>query len=175
LGVGYDTVGEEFVRLYQSRDGREFQPMAGRLFATGRPNETALAFLPDETAVCLLRRDGEPGTAQMGRARPPYTDWQWKDLGVRIGGPALVRLPDGRLVAAGRLYDGGARTSLLWLEAETGRLEECARLPSGGDCSYPGLVWRAPVLWVSYYSSHEGKATIYLAKVRPGPPGGGAK
>ena len=29
-----------------------------------------------------------------------------------------------------------------------------------------GLVWHAGLLWVSYYSSHEGKTSIYLAKVR---------
>jgi hypothetical protein len=40
------------------------------------------------------------------------------------------------------------------------------QLPSGGDTSYPGLVWHDDFLWVSYYSSHEGKAKIYLAKLR---------
>jgi hypothetical protein len=40
-------------------------------------------------------------------------------------------------------------------------------LPSGGDCSYPGMVWHRGLVWVSYYSSHEGKTSIYLAKVRP--------
>ena len=38
-------------------------------------------------------------------------------------------------------------------------------LPSGGDTSYPGLVWYDGILWVSYYSSHEGKTSIYLAKL----------
>ena len=38
-------------------------------------------------------------------------------------------------------------------------------LPSGGDCSYPGLVWHGGLLWMSYYSSHEGKSSIYLARV----------
>ena len=73
---------------------------------------------------------------------------------------------DGRIVAAARLYDGGARTSLLWLDPESGKLAEFLKLPSGGDTSYAGLVWREDVLWVSYYSSHEGKTAIYLAKVR---------
>jgi len=36
-------------------------------------------------------------------------------------------------------------------------------LPSGGDTSYPGLLWHEERLWVSYYSSHEGKTSIYLA------------
>ena len=31
---------------------------------------------------------------------------------------------------------------------------------------YTGLVWHNDLLWISYYSSHEGKTSIYLAKVR---------
>ncbi len=37
--------------------------------------------------------------------------------------------------------------------------------PSGGDTSYPGLVWDKNQLWMSYFSSHEGKSAIYLARV----------
>ncbi len=165
-GIGYDTVGENFIRLYSSRDGREFEALVPRLFDTGHPNETSIVFQPDGTAVCLLRRDGEPGSGQLGTARPPYRDWTWKDLGVRIGGPHLLRLPDGRMVVAARLYDGAVRTSLLWLDPARGELKEFLRLPSGGDCSYPGLAWHRGVLWVSYYSSHEGKTAIYLARVQ---------
>jgi hypothetical protein len=39
-------------------------------------------------------------------------------------------------------------------------------LPSGGDNSYPGMVWHGGQLWLSYYSSHEGKSSIYLAKIK---------
>jgi hypothetical protein len=52
------------------------------------------------------------------------------------------------------------------LDVEKNTIEPILSLPSGGDTSYPGLVWHDNVLWVSYYSSHEGKANIYLAKVR---------
>ena len=166
LGVGYDTDGENFVRLYSTRDGRTFETRVPRLFAEPNPNETGLAFLPDGTCLCLLRRDGQPGTGKLGRSRPPYRDWTWQDLGVRIGGPQLLRLADGRLVAAVRLYDGTVRTSLCWLDADAGRLTEFLKLPSGGDCSYPGLVWNDGRLWVSYYSSHEGGTKIYLAQVQ---------
>ena len=69
-------------------------------------------------------------------------------------------------MAAGRFYDGGARTSLAWLDAERGKLTEFLKLPSGGDTSYPGLVEHDSLLWVSYYSSHEGKTSIYLARVK---------
>ena len=165
-GIGYGTAAEKFVRLYLSRDGRQFDALVPNLFDEGQPNEASMLFQPDETALCLLRRDGNPASAKLGIARPPYTNWQWKDLAVKIGGPHLIRLPDGRIVAAIRLYDGGARTSLAWLDADAGKLTEFLRLPSGGDTSYAGLVWHAGLLWTSYYSSHEGKTSIYLAKVK---------
>ena len=78
----------------------------------------------------------------------------------------MIRLPDGRIVAAVRLYDNGARTSLMWLDSDGAKLTEFLKLPSGGDTSYAGLAWHEGLLWVSYYSSHEGKACVYLAKVR---------
>jgi hypothetical protein len=90
----------------------------------------------------------------------------WKDLGVRVGGPALLRLPDGRFIAAGRFYEPTAHTALAWLDASTGKLMPFLKLPSSGDTSYPGLVFREGVLRVSYYSSHEGKTCIYLASVK---------
>src|SRR5439155_10261884 len=139
--IGYDTAGEEFIRLFTSGNGREFDTLVPNLFNQGRPNETSLVFQPDETALCLLRRDGDPASAKLGVAKPPYTNWQWKDLGVKIGGPHMIRLPDGRVVAAIRLYEGMVRTSLAWLDADAGKLAEFLKLPSGGDTSYAGLVW----------------------------------
>jgi len=164
--VGYFTAGPKMTRLYSSPDGVEFAPLVPNLFDKDFPNETALAWLPDDTALCLMRRDGQPGTAQLGRSEPPYTEWTWKDLGVHLGGPALLRLPDGRLVAGGRLHAPKVRTALCWLDPEAGTLTEFLALPSGGDTSYPGLVLHDGLLWVSYYASHEGKTSIYLAKVK---------
>lgn len=164
--VGYDTTEDKFVRLYTSRDGRAFRTLVPRLFEEGYPNETSLVFQPDDSVLCLLRRDREPPSGQLGVSRPPYTNWVWKDLRVKIGGPHLLRLPDGRHIAAVRLYDGKVRTALCWLDPQAGKLTECLSLPSGGDCSYAGLVWHEGLLWVSYYSSHEGRTSIYLARVR---------
>jgi hypothetical protein len=164
--IGYETTVESFVRLYTSSDGRRFTSLVPRLFDHGAPNESSLVFLRDHTAMCLLRRDGPPNSGLLGSARPPYTTWEWKDLGVRIGGPHMLRLPDSRLVAAVRLYDGAVRTSLAWVDPTRGQLTEFLKLPSGGDTSYAGLIYYRGLLWVSYYSSHEGKANIYLARVR---------
>jgi hypothetical protein len=168
-GLGYSTTGEDYVRLYRSPDGRRFETLVPRLQDQQSPNESSLVFQPDGTALCLLRRDGKPGTGLLGLAKPPYRDWEWKDLGVKIGGPHLLRLDQGRYLAAVRLYDDRVRTALAWVDPKSGRLTEALTLPSGGDTSYAGLVWHQRMLWVSYYSSHEGKTAIYLARVRLSP------
>ncbi|WP_244200589.1 exo-alpha-sialidase [Micromonospora arborensis] len=108
-GVGYATREPRFARLYRSGDGVDLEPWVPTLFEGGYPNESGLVFDPDGTAYCLLRRDGDDASAQLGRARPPYREWRWTDLGVQVGGPALLRLPDGRLLAGVRLLDGEVR------------------------------------------------------------------
>jgi hypothetical protein len=177
-GIGYRTVPQRFARLYASKDnGKTFEAIVPDLGPKGWPGEHDFVFHPDGTAICLLRRDpprdkiegldpaASKGDAMLGTSKAPYTQWEWRDLGVRVGGPALIRLPDGRLLATVRLYDGKVRASLCWLDPQTAKLTECLKLPSGGDCSYAGMVLHEGLLWVSYYSSHEGKTKIYLAKV----------
>jgi hypothetical protein len=162
-GIGYSTGAEKFARLYRSADGREFVSLVDDLKLDQYPNESSMVFAEGDTCYCLLRRGG---SGMIGVAQPPYVDWQWKDLGVPIGGPELIRLPNGRFVAAVRLYDQGVRTSLCWIDPARGTLTEFLKLPSGGDTSYPGMVWHDGLLWISYYASHEGKSSIYLAKVK---------
>ncbi len=164
-GIGYGCGKDQFVRLYASQDGRHFETLVPRLFEVGYPNESSIVF-HENTAYCLLRRDSRPNSGLIGIAQPPYTQWQWKDLGTRIGGPNMLKLADGRTVAAVRLYDKPVRTALCWVDADTGKITEFLALPSGGDTSYAGLVEHDNLLWVSYYSSHEGKTSIYLAKVQ---------
>lgn len=166
LAIGYDTLAENFVRLYRTKDGKRFDVVVDSLLHEQSPNEHGMVFLGDGTAQCLMRRDGKPGLGLFGVSSPPYRDWNWKEVGAKIGGPALIRLPDERLIAVVRLYDAKVRTSVCALDASTGTLSEMLALPSGGDCSYAGLVWHEEKLWISYYSSHEAKTSIYLAKVR---------
>jgi len=78
----------------------------------------------------------------------------------------MARTPDGRIVAGVRLYDGRARTSLCLIDPEKGTVREWVTFPSGGDTSYPGLVVHEGKLWVSYYSSHQRKTSVYLALVK---------
>lgn len=160
--IAYNCDDDRMISLYSSNDGIHFSVLAERLIDKGEPTEASLLFKND-IGYCLLRR--EKGNGLLGKAHPPYTQWEWIDLGVLIGGPHFISIPDGRFIAAVRLYDK-VRTSLCWLNPHTGEFKEALALPSGGDTSYPGLVWHKEQLWVSYYSSHEGNAAIYLAEVK---------
>lgn len=169
FNFGYGCGEKKSLRLYKSSDGKNFETLVEDLNIDSYPNETSIVFKGD-TAFCLLRRDGENKSGLLGISIPPYTIWSWKDLSIRIGGPDMILLPDGRFLAAVRLYETDnwhpARTSLCWINPVTGKLSEVLTLPSGGDTSYAGMVWHEDVLWVSYYSSHEEKTSIYLAKVQ---------
>ncbi len=151
------------VNLHSSSDGVSYE-LVSQLDVTGRPNETTLRFLPDGRMVALVRREAGDHTAWIGSSRAPYQEWQWASMGHRIGGPNFIRLPEGDLWAAGRSYPGERKTVLARLTLTD--YQPKLTLPSGGDTSYPGLVWHDGLLWMSYYSSHEGQTSIYLAKIR---------
>ncbi len=172
-GVSYAApTNHPVASLMVSDDGRKFTEAVPRLFDKGYPTEAVIRFAGDGTAYCLQRRDGKPeaNSAYLGVSKAPYAEWEWNDLGLFFGGPNLLQLPDGQWIAAGRImHDGAAKTDVALLDVESNTLTSLLTLPSGGDTSYPGLVWRDGVLWVSYYSSHEGKTSIYLAKVRIAP------
>lgn len=158
--LGYKVGQPRLVRLYSSTDSQHFTAVAD-IYSGSYANESGLLFNADGTALCLLRRDPEPGL--FGQSPPPYTDWHWQDIGCRIGGPQWLQLADGHLLACVRLYDDKVRTSLCWIDQHSGELTEALALPSGGDCSYAGMVLRGNTLYISYYSSHQSNTAIYLA------------
>lgn len=178
---GYHVVPPRFVSLYRSRDGQSWNKLADRAFTKWYPNESSLVFSGD-TCYCLLKCCGGPDpevscrgkkvTGHLGTSQPPYVDWTWQDLEVVMsGGPKMIQLPDGRMVAAVKLWEGATRLGLCWVDPEAGEMREFLTLPTEGadwgtDFSYPGLHWHDGQLWVSYYSGHEGKASIYVARVK---------
>lgn len=175
-GIGYSLGKGRSVRLYCSDDGRHFTTQLATLHDEHGPSESALLFRDDGAALCLLRRDNMNGrggdNGLLGSSRPPYTEWSWRDLGCRIGGPEMIALADGRIVAAVRKYSFDTTGTCLeewlelcWLHEQSATLECIIRLPSGGDCGYAGMVWHEGAVWISYYSSHEGGAAIYLVQI----------
>ena len=122
----------------------------------------------DETAFLFDRRGAvlgigrRRGTAQVLRSNPPYTKWERRDLDRHIGGPLLTKWGGRTVVGGRRATDRGPKTSMCWLVGN--ELHEFAELPSAGDNSYPGFVALTPTrALMSWYSSHEGSSSIYLA------------
>ncbi len=153
--------------MLESDDGLIWRKRA--VFQETAGDETAFLLEPDGAVVAIGRRGG--ANAQLLRSRPPYTEWDRKDLDRYVGGPLIVKWGD-RYVVGGRhsTPDRGPKTSLCWLVDD--QLQEFAELPSGGDNSYPGFVELGPGrALVSWYSSHEkdesGKTitAIYLAEL----------
>ena len=150
------------LRLLNSRDGRSWRHVID-LDVPDWPNESMASVLPDGRMLALIRREKGDQKGWVGRADPPYTDWSYIPTACRFGGPHFLRLPDGRLIAAGRgLETGEEKTHLAALTEDS--YAPLLTLPSGGDTSYPGLVWHEDLLWVSYYSSHDGSSRIYMAR-----------
>jgi hypothetical protein len=154
--------------LVRSRDGVKWE----KVLELGVPggDETTVRFRADGTMVILMRRTwGERNTAMIGHASAPYTKFTWTNAGVFIGGPNFIVLPDGQMWAGGRFYrdpDGRKDPVTVLARLTLDSYTPALTLPSGRDSSYPGFVWHEGKLWMSYYSSHEGKTAIYLAQIQ---------
>lgn len=163
-GTSYNNSDPDWkLHLYKSVDGINYQ-MITELEIDGQPNETTLRFLSNGEMIALVRREGGSKNAMAGHSLPPYTVWNWKETGYRAGGPNFIVINDDNIWAAGRNYNDPKKTVLATFN--NSNYQPVIELPSGGDNSYPGMVWYKKILWVSYYSSHEGKTSIYLAKIR---------
>jgi hypothetical protein len=172
-GVSYPAPnGSPYIDLLTSRDGLAWQPLVPKLYGVGFPNEVTLRFDQSSTCYALVRRDkqgDQPYSAILGISKGDYTQWQWHDLGPEFngfGGPNLLQLPTGQWLAAGRMHQDGAHTALCRLDVTNHKMTKLLKLPSGGDTSYPGLLWHNDLLYITYYSTHEAKTSIYLAKVK---------
>jgi len=151
--------------LLKTSDGLDYK-LIKPLPVEGLPSEATVVFADNDDMIIVLRIDDGNYSGKIARSSYPYTAWTWKDLGVRLGGPDIIRFTDGWYIIGTRSYNvrNQPRTSIyLWKEGE--EIKHILELPSGGDNSYPGLLIEGNELWVSYYSSHEGKTSVYLAKI----------
>jgi len=198
-GVGYGVAYSEKDAngtMYRTHDGKEWEGVAENIFpkdAKGnhRGNEASLFFDADDSAWMYLRdAPSVNGKAtNIGFSRPPYKEWDWmRQTYVNFGGPKMIRMLDGRIVAAGRIWGrhggtgyGDSHTALYELDLKDNTFHKIVDLPSQGDNGYPGMVEKDGELWISYYSCHEDpnpegrkahlqRACIYLARIKIGGP-----
>lgn len=168
-GVNYslDKNDEEArISLLKTTDGLNYQLVAN-LDVPNYPNETTVRILPDKRMLMMVRCEKGDRNGYWGVSMPPYKEWNWKKMEIRLGGPDFISLGKGVLIAGSRShYIPSSPKTALFTGNEEGKFQEVFVLPSGGDTSYPGLLVEGEEVWVSYYSSHETpNASIYFAKL----------
>jgi hypothetical protein len=133
---------------------------------------------------CVIRALEPQNHSWLGQSTYPYTEWSWDDLGVMIHAPVVLKVGD-RWIVAGRSQScdlpevacepGSGHHCSVW-EIDGTKAKHLLTVPSGGDCSYPGLAFGPDgEVLMSYYSQHERlplpsqpptPADVFLARFR---------
>lgn len=170
-GVIYEEHDKDGKRLTQnslvlvkSTDGIHYD-LVKDFEMKGRPDETSLRFSKNDELYILVRMESPTGNGLLGRSKPPYQDWDLISTGVKLGGPNLFFTDKEELLFGTRTYFNNAYQTALYGVDKIGGFQHLIEFPSGGDNSYPGIVLHNDILYFSYYSGHEGKSNIYLAKI----------
>lgn len=149
--------------LMKTTDGKNFENIS-KLEVDDLPNESTIRFDKNGKMYVLIRREAGDKMGVMAESNSPYKEWNYTPTTFRLGGPNFVFLNNKKLLVGTRMFDPEASMGIYATDLG-GNVIKTLKLPSGGDNSYPGMVVYKNKLWVSYYSSHEGKTSIYLAKI----------
>lgn len=156
--------GKSKAYLVSTSKGMEYE-LITELNVDGNPNEATIRFLSGAEMMIIIRRGGDDQLGMMGTSKPPYTDWSWDKLDFKLGGPNFEIIPINKILIGTRVYSEDGPYTALLLGKKGEPFKEVFKLPSGGDNSYPGIFSIAGYVWLSYYSSHEGKASIYYGRI----------
>lgn len=177
-GVGYaicfppQQEGVTDLYLVKTTDGVVYERVS-KLPASNFPNESTIRFDSDGRMNVLIRTDAGDRFGYFATSKHPFNDWHLDKLGIRLGGPNFLYLPNGKICVGSRAFEfkDETRTSLarvytaLFTFDERMNVEKEISLPSNGDTSYTGMLIVGNELWVSYFSQHEENTAIYLSKV----------
>ncbi|GAB3328179.1 sialidase family protein [Larkinella ripae] len=163
--IDYQVVTDDnwVIYLLKTKDGIRYDKVSD-LAVSGKPNESTIRFAKTGRMSVLIRRESEDQMGVMAESPAPYTDWTYHKMDIRLGGPNFLFLNDQKLVIGSRNYASPNKMAL-FLADRSGTITKTIPFPSSGDASYPGMVIHQNKLWISYYSTHDGKSAIYLAQV----------
>lgn len=135
------------------------------LIDIGCPTEAALCIGADSVAYTIVRDDCTGAKCFLGISKYPFAIWSWKELPFFVRGPNIKILDNGKLFLAASAMKQWNKTCYTILDPKTLAFDDIQELVSDGDNGYPGVVIHNNQAVISYYSSHEGKACIYIKKV----------
>jgi hypothetical protein len=152
--------GPTAMYLVKTKDGKKFEKVS-KLDIDAFPNEATIRFDKKGDMHVMVRRELVDKLGVLAVSKAPFTDWNYTKMNIKLGGPNFLFTDKGQIIAGTRVYEPKVYTALFSGDGN-GTFKEIYHFPSGGDTSYPGLLVYKNKLWVSYYSSHEGKTSIYL-------------
>ncbi len=150
--------------LVSTQDGKNYKKVS-QIPIDGNPNESTIRFDAQGKMYVMIRREAGDRMGALATSVYPYTKWSFSSLEWRLGGPNFLFLTDEELIMGSRLHTGQTAQTALFVTDLSGNVKRTIPLPSNGDSSYPGMVIRDGSLHVVYYSSHEGKSSIYLTEI----------
>lgn len=171
-GVGYGVMYQTYpghrggnwkAQLLKTTDGKKYERIL-ELPVDGNPNECTIRFVKNGKMYILIRRESGDRMGMLATADYPYKQFSFDTLKWRLGGPNFLFLNNQELIIGSRFHEEKVCTALFLTDLK-GNAKKIIRLPSNGDSSYPGMIIFKKKLWVIYYSSHEGKTSIYMAEV----------
>lgn len=154
--------------LLTTKDGVHYTRMCNLDVPGVFPNEATIRFREDGTMAIMVRCEGGNQRGLWGMSQPPYTQWEWKEMPFKLGGPDFVFLDNDKVVCGSRCHHIGnwCTTSLYTGNADGTCFHQVMTLPSGGDTSYPGMMVEDGTLIMTYYAGHETHwPSIYLARI----------
>jgi len=168
ISGGYNFFKSTFVNIYQFDNVRtkNFTSIRHGFYGNYAPGETTFASTPEGDTVFTAIRTKYPNPTALGYSTGDsvLSKWTWKEQDCIVtGGPRLSYIKDIGLLLVTR--DINFRTSVFWVNTKTLETKKVFTLPSGGDNGYAGMIVNKNKLVISYYSSHEGKTSIYVATI----------
>lgn len=148
--------------IVKTTDGIKYEKVA-ELAVDGFANESTIRFEKNGDMVVMVRRELGDTFGVIAKSSYPYQNWNYNKMNYRLGGPNFL-LYKNYIVGISRIHAKEIHTGLI-IGKEDGNFKEVAKFPSSGDNSYAGMVILKGNLWVSYYSSHEGKSGIYISTI----------
>jgi hypothetical protein len=155
--------------LVSTKNGKDYK-FVHQFHIDGFPNESTIRFGRNGKMYVLIRRDLGDTRGLLAVSNPPFTNWTFNKLPIRLGGPNFIFLNNNQLIIGSRLNEKAKPTVThtgILLTNLNGEIDTTILLPSGNDTGYPGLCLYKNTLWVSYYSNQKNNhhTSIYLAEI----------
>lgn len=171
-GVAYRTNDDQnyTLSLLTTENGKDYE-LINNIDVSGVPTETRLRFTSDNTMYAMVRRSGSDGRGikgYLGRSKPPYIEWNWKEIGVYLAGQDFI-IDGSQIICATRMSQNIGEYTSVFIGDLNGNFRWNYILPSSGtnsDTAYAGLLDNGEEYWVSYYSMHETeKPSVFIARI----------